>query len=288
MRTLHLSANGRSGVGQIILFDLVAVGLEQHRGAAQLADLLFGPFDHPVTLVGLLIKHLPAGRHLEALFGARLGLELGHLALLCGNSHGQMSGRPDFARLSVLIVHFPSPRQPFRPGGGRAALWQTRERNTTVTRILVPIQGSPPPPQAARPTKPHCSLEVHAGAYALLAALWRALCGREPGNARASRMGPPDASADRRPPVPFQSEFGAGSVRSARSLVGRAQTLRPRTRPPLRGRRGCPAVPRPGCVRSRNTRPARIRGGTWGPRPHAAGSAPYCGSRRDRRARRAV
>jgi hypothetical protein len=28
------------------------------------------------------------------------------LALLCGNSHGQMSGRPDFARLSVLIVHF--------------------------------------------------------------------------------------------------------------------------------------------------------------------------------------
>src|SRR6478752_7251020 len=103
MRTVPLSANGRSGVGQIILFDLVAVGLEQHRGAAQLADLLFGPFDHPVTLVGLLIKHLPAGRHLEALFGARLGLELGHLALLCGDSHGLMSGRPDFARLSVLM-----------------------------------------------------------------------------------------------------------------------------------------------------------------------------------------
>src|SRR4029079_3718294 len=98
MRTVPLSANGRSGVGQIILFDLVAVGLEQHRGAAQLAGLLFGPFDHPVTLVGLLIKHLPAGRPTAPLFGARLGLELGHLALLCGNSHGQMSGRPDFAR----------------------------------------------------------------------------------------------------------------------------------------------------------------------------------------------
>src|SRR6478752_1228103 len=117
MRTGTPVGQGRSGIGQIILLDLVAVGLEQHRGAAQLADLLFGPFDHPVTLVGLLIKHLPAGRHLEALFGARLGLELGHLALLCGDSHGLMSGRPDFARLSVLIVHFPSPRQPFRPGG---------------------------------------------------------------------------------------------------------------------------------------------------------------------------
>src|SRR3979409_2475081 len=106
MRTVPLSANGRSGVGQIILFDLVAVGLEQHRGAAQLADLLFGPFDHPVTLVGRLIRNLPAGRRRAAAFGARLGLELGHLALLCGNSHGQMPGRPDFARLSVLIVHF--------------------------------------------------------------------------------------------------------------------------------------------------------------------------------------
>jgi len=28
------------------------------------------------------------------------------LALLYGSSHGQMPGRPDFARLSVLIVHF--------------------------------------------------------------------------------------------------------------------------------------------------------------------------------------
>src|SRR3954447_16623219 len=171
MRTVPLSANGRSGVRQIILLDLVTVGLEQHRGAAQLADLLFGPFDHPVTLVGLLIKHLPASRHLEALFGARLGLELGHLALLCGNSHGQMSGRPDFARLSVLIVHFPSPRQPFRPGGGRAALWQTRGRNTTVTRVLAPIQGSPAPPQPPVPRTIIAALGLHAGAYTLFAPL---------------------------------------------------------------------------------------------------------------------
>src|SRR5262249_45273168 len=29
----------------------------------------------------------------------------------------------------------PSPRQPFRPGGGRAALWQRRAPNTTQTRV---------------------------------------------------------------------------------------------------------------------------------------------------------
>src|SRR5499427_7740744 len=97
---------GRSAVRQIILLDLVAVGLEQHRGAAQLADLLLGALDHAVTLAGLLIEHLPAAGHLEALLGTGLGLELGHLALLCGNSHGQAPGRPDFARWSVLIVHF--------------------------------------------------------------------------------------------------------------------------------------------------------------------------------------
>src|SRR5215471_3848412 len=96
----------RSAVGQIVLFDLVAVGLEQHRGAAQLADLLLGALDHAVTLAGLLVEHLPARGHLEALLGAGLGLELGHLALLCGSSRGRGPGWPDFARWSVLIGHF--------------------------------------------------------------------------------------------------------------------------------------------------------------------------------------
>src|SRR5262245_18137432 len=100
------SPDGRSVVGQKILLDLVAVGLEQHRGAAQLADLLLGALDHAVTLAGLLVKHLPAGGHLEALLGGGLGLELGHLALLCGSSRGRRPGWPDFARWSVLIEHF--------------------------------------------------------------------------------------------------------------------------------------------------------------------------------------
>src|SRR5215469_709282 len=112
---------GRSAVRQIILLDLIAIGLEQHGGAAQLADLLLGALDHPVALAGLLVEHHPARGHLEALLGAGFGLELGHLALLCGGRHG--------------------------PAGRRAALWQRRPRNTTRTRAdgrygLSPAQGS--------------------------------------------------------------------------------------------------------------------------------------------------
>src|SRR5215467_6062142 len=121
---------GRSAVGQIVLFDLIAVGLEQHGGAAQLADLLLGALDHAVTLAGLLVKHHPGRGHLEALFGARFGLELGHLALLCGGRHGP-AGR--ISRSSVL--NHRRHGSPFRPGGGRAALWQRPPRNTTMTRV---------------------------------------------------------------------------------------------------------------------------------------------------------
>src|ERR1700722_10110383 len=71
-----------SAVGQEISLDIVAIGLEQNRGAAQLADRLLGPLDHAVALAGLRIKHLPGRRDLEALLGARLGLKLGHFALL--------------------------------------------------------------------------------------------------------------------------------------------------------------------------------------------------------------
>src|SRR6516225_1418134 len=91
---------GRSAVRQIILLDLIAIGLEQHGGAAQLADLLLGALDHAVTLAGLLVEHHPARGHLEALLGAGFGLELGHLALLCGGRHGPAG----CARLSVLIT----------------------------------------------------------------------------------------------------------------------------------------------------------------------------------------
>src|SRR5579862_3504924 len=75
-------SRGTSAVRQKVLFDVVAVGLEQHVGAAQLADLLLGALDHAVALARLRIEDLSGPRHLEALLGARLGLDLGHLALL--------------------------------------------------------------------------------------------------------------------------------------------------------------------------------------------------------------
>src|SRR6516165_5836936 len=75
-------AGRASAVRQEILFDVVAVGLEQHVGAAQLADLLLGALDHAVAFARLRVEDLSGPRDLEALFRARLGLDLGHLALL--------------------------------------------------------------------------------------------------------------------------------------------------------------------------------------------------------------
>src|SRR6201995_2287898 len=72
----------RSGVRQEIFLDVVAVGLEQHARAAELANLLLRPLDHAVALAALGVHDLACGGHLEALFGARFGLQLGHLALL--------------------------------------------------------------------------------------------------------------------------------------------------------------------------------------------------------------
>src|SRR5258707_7963352 len=71
-----------SAVRQEILDDVVAVGLEHHAGAAVLTDLLLGPLDHAMALAGHRRLHLAAGGNAEALFSARLGLQLGHFALL--------------------------------------------------------------------------------------------------------------------------------------------------------------------------------------------------------------
>src|SRR5437868_12265173 len=82
----------RSGVRQEELLDVVAVGLEQHAGAAELANLLLRPLDHAVALAALGVHHFAGGSHLEALFGARLGLQLGHLALLWPQKTRAQSG----------------------------------------------------------------------------------------------------------------------------------------------------------------------------------------------------
>src|SRR5215468_682279 len=57
------------------------------------ADSLGRPLDHAVALAGLLVLHLAGRGNLEALFGARFRLQLGHLALLIGAQRGCPYGR---------------------------------------------------------------------------------------------------------------------------------------------------------------------------------------------------
>src|SRR5476649_1977469 len=84
----------RSAVWQKVFLDVVAVGLEQHLGAAMFADLLGGPLDHAVALAGLLEFQLAGRGYFEALFSARFGLQLVHFALLIGATRG---ARPHLA-----------------------------------------------------------------------------------------------------------------------------------------------------------------------------------------------
>src|SRR5579872_6233942 len=81
-----MKTQSRSGVRQEVFLDVVAVGLEQHAGAAELTNLLLRPLDHAVALAALGMHHVAGGSHLEALFSARFGLQLGHLALLSRRS----------------------------------------------------------------------------------------------------------------------------------------------------------------------------------------------------------
>src|ERR1700754_3821551 len=97
--------NERSGVRQEVLLDVVAVGLEQHSGAAELTDLLLRPLDHAVTLAAMGEHHFAGGSHLEALFGARFGLQLGHFALLWPQQNAAREGGwPSKMLVRALIV----------------------------------------------------------------------------------------------------------------------------------------------------------------------------------------
>src|SRR5262245_41872962 len=114
-------AAGRSAVGQKVLFDVVAIGLEHDAGAAQLTNLLVGPLDHAVALAGARGHHFPAAGQSEALLGARLGLHLGHLALLCRPRRCRTCSRGERA------VWARNRRHGSPLAGRRAAgLWQTR------------------------------------------------------------------------------------------------------------------------------------------------------------------
>src|SRR5580692_1391363 len=95
-----MEKQSRSGVRQEVLLDVVAVGLEQHARAAELANLLLRPLDHAVALAALGGHDFASGSHLEALFSARFGLQLGHLALLLP----QKKTRPEGAFATKMLV----------------------------------------------------------------------------------------------------------------------------------------------------------------------------------------
>src|SRR5262245_40637418 len=102
------------------------------------ADRFRGPLDHAVAFAGLLVFHLAGCGNLEALFGARFGLQLGHLALLIGApragppaeicSLGHDGPQSGCSGLSVSRRH----GSPYWPGGECAALWQRRPRHATT------------------------------------------------------------------------------------------------------------------------------------------------------------
>src|SRR5262245_135011 len=95
-----------SAVRQPILPDVVAVSFEQHPGAAMIADLLRRSLDHAVAFARHGRLHLGGPGNLEALLCARLGLDLGHLALLFGIRPRQSSGSAGCAPTSVLMSVF--------------------------------------------------------------------------------------------------------------------------------------------------------------------------------------
>jgi hypothetical protein len=74
------SQRGPSAVRQKESYDLFAFAFGQHGGAAQITDLLVGPFDHSVAFAPLRIKHFACCRDFEPLFSGRFGFKFGHFA----------------------------------------------------------------------------------------------------------------------------------------------------------------------------------------------------------------
>src|SRR5580692_1930876 len=91
---IQISGKGLA-VRQEEFLDLVAVGLEQHRRAAQITDLLGRALDHTVALPALGVDDLAGPGNFEALFRARFGLQLGHLALLRASRPFEFGGAKD-------------------------------------------------------------------------------------------------------------------------------------------------------------------------------------------------
>ena len=64
-----------------MLADLPGIGLVHDDHAAFVPDLLFRPFDHPVTLARVGAQHLSGPGDLEPLFSGAFRLQLWHAIL---------------------------------------------------------------------------------------------------------------------------------------------------------------------------------------------------------------
>src|ERR1700761_3430248 len=128
----------RSGVRQEVLLDVVAVGLEEHARAAELTNLLLRPLDHAVTLAALGMHHLAGGSHLEALFGARFGLQLGHLALLWQQRDAPQRGAvtPEMLVRALKVLGFSKKRTKPRTDIATAALNQPGDEACAYKRAI--------------------------------------------------------------------------------------------------------------------------------------------------------
>ena len=84
-------------VRQEELLDVLSVALEQHIGAAQIADLLVGTLDHAVALAALGIDHFAGAGQLEALLRARTSFSTWAFARLHERT------RAEAAAASILV-----------------------------------------------------------------------------------------------------------------------------------------------------------------------------------------
>src|SRR5580692_10524582 len=125
---IQISGKGLA-VRQEEFLDLVAVWLEQHRRAAQITDLLGRALDHAVALAALGVDDLAGPGDFEALFRARFGLQLGHLALLKARRLFEFPGaRAPFASERAKKP----PRQPLTAGRFSSAAHYAKCRSDAI------------------------------------------------------------------------------------------------------------------------------------------------------------
>ncbi|CAH1661984.1 hypothetical protein CHELA20_52778 [Hyphomicrobiales bacterium] len=129
----NVAGRHSAAVGEEELLHVPRITLEQRGCAALITDELLGALDHAVALSRLRGNDLARPSDLEALFGARFRLQLGHLALPSAFS-GRLPTRP------AVTLHVSKKNRHGSPGGRavptKAGLSQKRARLATDPSAL--------------------------------------------------------------------------------------------------------------------------------------------------------